>query len=112
MDKAVVALLVAIFLSAVGALADYFLKLASEEQRIVWNKWFVVAFIVYSSTIFGWVYVIKNMKLASVGVVYSVCMVLFLTFLGVVFFRERLSIKEVVGIGLAIASLFLLMRFA
>src|SRR6516225_3486531 len=82
MDKAVVALLVAIFLSAVGALADYFLKLASEEQRIVWNKWFVVAFIVYSSTIFGWVYVIKNMKLASVGVVYSVCMVLFLTFLG------------------------------
>ncbi len=112
MDKTFLALLVAIFLSAVGALADYFLKLASEKPNIVVNKWFVVAFVVYSSTIFGWVYVIKNMKLASVGVVYSVCMVLFLTFLGVVFFKERLSAKEIVGIALAIASLFLLVRFA
>ena len=112
MDKTLLALIVAIFLSSVGALADYFLKLASEKSNIVANKWFVVAFIVYSSTIFGWVYVIKNMKLASVGVVYSVCMVLFLTFLGVVFFKERLSVKEIVGIGLAIASLFLLVRFA
>ena len=112
MDKTVFALLVAIFLSAVGALADYFLKLASEKPNIVVNKWFVVAFVVYSSTIFAWVYVIKNMKLASVGVVYSVCMVLFLTFLGVVFFKERLSAKEIVGIALAIASLFLLVRFA
>jgi drug/metabolite transporter (DMT)-like permease len=112
MDKTVLALLVAIFLSAVGALADYFLKLASEERNIVVNKWFVVAFVVYSSTIFGWVYVIKNMKLASVGVVYSVCMVLFLTFLGVAFFKERPSTMECVGIALAVASLFLLVRFA
>ncbi len=52
------------------------------------------------------------MKLASVGVVYSVCMVLFLTFLGVVFFKERPSAMEIVGIGLAIASLVLLIRFA
>ena len=33
MDKTLVALLVAIFLSAVGALADYFLKLASEKPK-------------------------------------------------------------------------------
>ena len=99
-------------LSAVGALADYFLKLASGEEQIVRNKWFVIAFVIYSSTIFGWVFVIKSMKLASVGVVYSICMVLFLTFLGVVFFKERLSFMEVIGIGLALASLILLTRFA
>ncbi len=106
------AILVAVLLSAVGALADYFLKLASGEEQIVRNKWFVTAFVIYSSTIFGWVFVIKSMKLASVGVVYSICMVLFLTFLGVVFFKERLSFMEVVGIGLALASLTLLTRFA
>jgi multidrug transporter EmrE-like cation transporter len=39
-------------------------------------------------------------------------MVLFLTFMGVVFFKERLSYREVIGIGLAIASLILLTRFA
>jgi small multidrug resistance pump len=68
--------------------------------------------VIYSATIFGWVYVIKNMKLASVGVVYSVCMVLFLAFLGVVVFKERLSLMEVVGIALAISSVVLLIRFA
>ena len=53
------------------------------------------------------------MKLASVGVVYSICMVLFLTFLGVAFFKERLSCPEVIGIGLALAFPdILLTRFA
>ena len=112
MDKTILAVMVAVLLSAIGALADYFLKLASVEGHIVWNKWFAIALVVYSSTIFGWVFVIKSMKLASVGVVYSICMVLFLTFLGVVFFKERLSYREVVGIGLALASLVLLTRFA
>lgn len=112
MEKTLVAVLIAVLLSAVGALADYFLKLASGEANIVWNKWFAVAFAIYSSTIFGWVFVIKSMKLASVGVVYSVCMVLFLAVLGVVVFKERLSYMEVLGIGMAIASVVLLIRYA
>ena len=112
MDKTILAVMVAVLLSAIGALADYFLKLASGEEQIVCNKWFAIALVVYSSTIFGWVFVIKSMTLASVGVVYSICMVLFLTFLGVVFFKERLSYREVIGIGLALASLVLLTRFA
>ena len=112
MDKTLLAILVAVLLSAIGALADYFLKLASGEPRIVWNKWFAIAMVIYSLTVFGWVFVIKSMKLASVGVVYSICMVLFLTFLGVAFFKERLSYAEVIGIGLALASLVLLTRFA
>jgi drug/metabolite transporter (DMT)-like permease len=112
MDKTVLAILVAVLLSALGALADYFLKLASGEEQIVCNKWFAVALVIYSSTIFGWVFVVKSMKLASVGVVYSICMVLFLSFTGIVFFKERLSYPEVIGIGLALASLTLLARFA
>ena len=39
-------------------------------------------------------------------------MVLFLTFMGAAFFKERLPYAEVVGIGLALASLILLTRFA
>src|SRR5277367_4902731 len=112
MDKPVLAVLIAVLLSAIGALADYFLKLASDEKQIYFNRWIAVALVIYSMTVFGWVYVIKNMKLASVGVVYSICMVLFLTFLGVVFFKERLSYTEMIGIALALASLFLLTRFA
>jgi small multidrug resistance pump len=112
LSKTLVAILVAVGLSAIGALADYYLKLASLEDRIVRNKWFAIALVIYSSTVFGWVFVIRSIKLASVGVVYSICMVLFLTFLGAVFFKEKLSYMEYIGIGLALASLFLLTRFA
>jgi multidrug transporter EmrE-like cation transporter len=39
-------------------------------------------------------------------------MVLLLTAVGVVFFRESLNYSEVAGIALAVASLVLLMRFS
>jgi multidrug transporter EmrE-like cation transporter len=54
----------------------------------------------------------KHLKLATIGVVYSVSMILLLTALGVVIFRESLSYCEIAGLVLAIASLILLVRFA
>ena len=46
------------------------------------------------------------------GVLYSLCMILLLTAIGVVAFRESLSGYEIVGLVLAGISLVLLMRFA
>ena len=69
-------------------------------------------FALYASTAFGWVMVMKHLKLATISIVYSVSMVLMLTAVGVVFFRESLSYYETAGIVLALASLVLLMRFA
>jgi multidrug transporter EmrE-like cation transporter len=54
----------------------------------------------------------RHLKLATIGVVYSVSMILLLTGVGVFFFRESLSAYEVAGLALAIASLVLLVRFA
>ena len=54
----------------------------------------------------------KHLKLATISVLYSVSLVLLLTAVGVVVFRESLNSYEVVGIVLAVASLVLLMRFA
>jgi drug/metabolite transporter (DMT)-like permease len=71
-----------------------------------------VGFVVYASTAFGWVFVMRYLKLATISVVYSISMVLLLTAVGVVLFGESLNYYEVVGIGLAVASLLLLMRFA
>ena len=53
----------------------------------------------------------KHLKLATIGVVYSVSMIVLLTAVGVVVFRERLSYYEWAGLALAGASLVLLMRF-
>jgi small multidrug resistance pump len=112
MDRSTLAVLVTIGFSAVGVVGDYFLKLASGEPVWYRSKWFYVGFLVYASTAFGWVFVMKHLKLATIGVVYSVSMILLLTAIGVLGFGEKLSGTEVLGMAMAIGSLVLLMRFA
>jgi len=107
-----IAVLVTVAFSVVGVLGDYFLKLASAHQQPLRTGWFYLGFALYASTAFGWVFVMKHLKLATISVLYSVSMVLLLTAVGVVFFRESLNYLELGGIILAVASLVLLMRFA
>ena len=54
----------------------------------------------------------RHLKLATIGVVYAVSMILLLTAIGSVAFRESLSGYEILGLAMAIGSLILLMRFA
>jgi len=107
-----IAVLVTIGFSVVGVIGDYFLKLASQQATPLRSGWFYVGFAVYASTAFGWVYVMRHMKLAAVGVVYSITMIVLLTVVGSIGFREALGAREVIGLILAIASLYLLIRFA
>jgi multidrug transporter EmrE-like cation transporter len=111
MPSKAIALLVTVAFSAIGVLGDYFLKLASQQERSLKSVWFFFGFALYASTAFGWVLVMKHLKLATISIVYSVSMVLMLTAVGVVLFRESLGYGEIVGILLAVASLILLMRF-
>jgi drug/metabolite transporter (DMT)-like permease len=103
---------VTVAFSLVGVLGDYFLKLASQREHTLRTGWFYVGFSLYASTAFGWVFVMKHLKLATISVLYSVSMVLLLTAIGTLVFREALKPLEVVGIVLALASLVLLVRFA
>lgn len=112
MGMRTLALLVTVGFSAVGVLGDYFLKLASQRDQPLRSRWFYIGFAVYASTAFGWVFVMRHLKLATLGVVYSVSMILLLTAIGVAAFREPIGPYEILGLILAIASLVLLMRFA
>ena len=112
MENKALAVLVVVAFSGIGVLGDYFLKLASEELHSLRSPWFYVGFAVYASTAFGWVFVMKYLKLSTIGVVYSVSMILLLTAIGVVAFRESLSAYEVAGLVMAITALALLTRFA
>ena len=98
--------------SVVGVVGDYFLKLASREPQSLRSPWFYLGFALYASTAFGWVFVMKHLKLATISVLYSVSMIVLLTAIGAVAFRESLSAGEIVGLLMAIGSLVLLMRFA
>jgi drug/metabolite transporter (DMT)-like permease len=112
MGKSWIAILVTLAFSAIGVLGDYFLKLASGQLQPLKSGWFYLGFALYASTAFGWVFVMRHLKLATISVLYSVSMVLMLTAIGAVLFRESLTWWELAGIALAVASLVLLMRFA
>lgn len=101
-----------LFLTFLGVLSDYFLKLASAEKNSLLSRWFIAGMFVLCGTPFGWVYVMKHVKFASIGALYSVSFSLLVTFVGVLCFGERLSKPEIAGIVCATASLALLARFS
>ena len=98
-------------MAIVGAIGDFFIKLAGNGPKFIEIKWFVVGALVYLSTAIGWFYVMKEIKLSSLGVIYSLTTVLLLVGVGVFYFHERLNIYEIFGIIMAIASVILLSRF-
>src|SRR6266581_1737696 len=102
MGKTSLAIITTIAFSMVGVLGDYFLKLASANENALKTKWFYLGFALYASTAFGWVFVMKYLKLATISIVYSVSMMLLLTLVGVILFRETLNFYEVVGFVLAV----------
>src|SRR5499427_7939590 len=112
MGTKTIAVLVTFAFSIIGVVGDYFLKLASAREQPLRTSWFYLGFVLYASTAFGWVFVMKHLKLATISVLYSVSMVLLLTAVGALLFRESLNYFEVAGIVLAMASLVLLIRFA
>lgn len=112
MDQTRLAILVTVLFSVVGVIGDYFLKLASETERPFRSVRFAIGLVVYSSTAFGWLYVMRYLKLGTISVVYSVSMILLLTAIGVLVFGEKLNRYEVLGMLLAVSSLVLLSRFS
>lgn len=112
MNEKTTAILVTIGFSIIGIVGDYFLKLASGHDQPLKARSFYLGFALYASTAFGWVFVMRHLKLGTIGVLYSLSMIVLLTAVGVVFFKEKLNVSEIVGILLAIASMVLLMRFA
>jgi small multidrug resistance pump len=100
-------------LSIVGVFADFLLKLSTRASSKLTSWIFLLAgLVIYSSTAFGWFYVIKHVKLSTLGVWYAVSTVLFLTIGGALFFKEQLTIQEITGVLLAVISLILLTRFS
>lgn len=105
-------ILVVAFLAIIGVIGDFFIKLAGRGPKFIEIRWFIIGSIFYISTIFGWFYVMKRIKLSSLGVIYALTTVLFLVAIGVFYFHEKLNIYEVVGIITAITSVIILSRFA
>lgn len=101
-----------ILLAGAGVLADIFIKLAGSGPKAVEMKWFAAGFLIYASTAFGWFYVMKHVKLSSLGAIYAVSTILLLVAVGVFYFHEKINLYEIIGIALALISVVLLAKFA
>ncbi len=112
MDKITIALLLIVLLSVVGVAGDFFIKLSGNGPKYIEYKWFLLGLVIYASTAFGWFYVMKEVKLATIGAFYAVSIVLLLTGVGVFHFGEKLNYYEIGGIVSALISVVLLARFA
>lgn len=87
------------------------MKIASYEDSPVLTKAFCIGTAVYMLHILVWVYLLKYLKLSTVGVLYSITTVLFMTVLGVFVFHEPIGNYELIGVALAIASIVLILGF-
>ncbi|HEX7149889.1 MAG TPA: EamA family transporter [Thermoanaerobaculia bacterium] len=103
-----------IFAGIFVALADALLKkIAVDERRIFANPWMIAVVLLYVGQIAFFLYVfIKKMELGIAGnlqmVAYSVATVL----LSVGWFREKLTVTQLVGIALAVIGSILMVREA
>lgn len=105
-----VAILITVLLAVAAVAGDYFLKIASSSKSPFWNWNFAGGFMIYGLSAFGLVLVMPHLKLAYIGVLYCLTMVLCLCFVGTFFFNESLRPKEWLGVALAVSSLLLLSR--
>jgi len=105
------AVLATIGICLFSATADYFLKRASEHTSPLLTGWFALGFGMYACTAFGWVFVMRRLQFATLGVVYASTMVILMAGIGVVVLHETLRWQELLGIVLAVSSIFLLARF-
>lgn len=104
--------LVVILLSAMGVVGDYFIKVAGRGTTPIDIGLFSIGFIVYMSTVPGWFLVMKYLPLSVLGAVYAVSTVLLLVAVGVFWFNERLTLTEIVGVGLAVTAVVVLRRLS
>lgn len=111
-DKLSLALLIGVGLSLITVLADVFIKHASLQSQFTGWKFLVVGALIYGLTAFGWFFVMREAKLSTLGVLYCVTVVVFLTLLSAFYFKESIKSMEIFGIVLGIISLIILARFA
>lgn len=91
--------------------ADYYIKKASMEQN--WEGWKLLAIgsIFYAFSAIGFFLLMRNFKVFTVGVLHSFAVIFLSIILSLVVFKEKITLREVVGLVLGVVSISLLVRF-
>lgn len=105
-------LLLSLGLSVITIFGDFLLKNASLKSGSGGWLLLIIGCVLYGLTGLGWFFLMREAKLSTLGVIYSVAMIIGLTVLSVFIFREKITPMEIVGVVLAIVAVMILYRFA
>ena len=89
---------------------DYFLKTAADRSLSLDSPLFVIGCGLYAASAIGWYLAMRHIMLSQIGVTFSMFTLLALCAMGVMFFDEKLDVREYFGIVLALISLLLMAR--
>ncbi|HRY31103.1 MAG TPA: transporter [Candidatus Paceibacterota bacterium] len=112
MNSTLIAFVIGIGLSAITVFADMLIKQASLQKAFSGWRLLVLGAFIYALTALGWFFVMRKIKLSTLGVLYGVSCIILLALISTLFFKEKLFLAEILAIILAILSLFVLSRFA
>ena len=100
-----------ILLAGIGTLGDFFIKLSGSGSKYMLYQPFIIGMFIYALTAVGLFYVMKHIKLGTLGIFYSLTTIILLAIIGAVFFKEQFNTYDIVGMALGILSIILLSRF-
>ena len=104
--------LLVFLICAVGVLGDVFLKLSGSGPKGFDWRLAVLGVAIMGASVIGVYFAFKQMKFASFGVLYSLGTILIMVLVGLFYFKERLTLPEMVGVAAACVAVALLGRFA
>ena len=104
-------LLIVLGLELVSVWGDYFIKKASLQKD--WTGWkqLIIGGLIYGVTAIGWFYVMRTFKLFTIGLIHSLLAIALSMLLSQLFFEEKITPRDIVGIVLDLASIILLIRY-
>ncbi|PTV94518.1 hypothetical protein C8J27_10749 [Rhodobacter aestuarii] len=100
--------LILVGIVAFTILGDYALKSAAIKTAPFTTSWFAAGTVLYAVTALGWVFLMQTHNLAQIAVLYSSATILGLTAVGVAFFGETLSLRQIVGLGAALFAVVIM----
>ena len=101
---AIAVVLIIVLMNTAG---DYFLKVGSGQASpyLATSTYFGVA--LYALSAFGWIYVMQRVNLTVVGIIYSSATIIILTLMSLYIFKEDVSTRQMIAVGLALAAVLL-----
>ena len=88
-----------------GAISVSFVKIYTETKNILWIILAMISFIIL---IYAYSIILQNEKIIIVYPILKILSILFVVFVGCVFFKNKLDLKISIGVLLALISIYLL----